>query len=226
MNLSDVKARIEPLSADALDAAMRRTDGIRGWVQCAGINGPTIVQSTAPGAGVERGLLRADALADEGVGAVIAHVQQPVSDLVRAIAGSLCGVDATRVTPPGASDIEWMKACMRVRDLQAAHRSRLPDALDLVDAPFAAVVGLLLGLAARKTPTLLVGPATHAAAVIAQRQSMAAATWWQSAMRDADPLVDVANERLRYEPWWSGRTEVSADVVDALIVGTIASATR
>ena len=226
MSLSDVKARIEPLPADVLDAAIRRTDGIRGWLQCTGVNGPTIVESAAAGAGVESGLARADALADEGVGAVIAHIAHPVSDLVRAITGALCGVDATRVTPPNASDVEWMHACMRVRDLQAVHRLHLADALDVVDGQVAAVAGLLLGLAARKTPALLVGPTAHAAAVIAQRQSMAAATWWQSAIRDADPLVEVANERLRYEPWWTGATAVSADVVNALITGTIASATR
>ena len=116
-----------------------------------------------------------DQLADEAVGAVVLSTSTTLNDDVRAIVGLLCGRDATQITPAAPSDHDWMTQCARLRDVQAALRDRISDAPDLIDAQSAGLVGLLLGLAARGTPCVFVGAAAHAAAVVAQRQSLAAA---------------------------------------------------
>lgn len=226
MSLSDVKSRIAAVDAEALaDATSRLGDDIRGWWACVGNVGVIRTERVVTG-GLEAGLQKADALADEAVAAVIIDCQTPLSDGARALVGLLCGVDASRVTPSHTSDTDWMRNCARIRDLQVELRDQLGRAIEVVDADVATTSSLLLGLAARRTPALLIGPHAHAAAIIAQRQSVAATSWWRSAVADTDPVVARANERLQYESWIAFRTRVDAEVLDEAVAGILAGLQR
>lgn len=224
MTIPELKSRIRSIGSDALaNATALHGDAVRGWWACTAANGQVHVERDPLLSGIDAGIARADALADEGIGAVVLSTATPVHEDLRAIVGLLCGCDATGVTPKSVGDFEWMQACARIRDAQSTFRERITDAPAIIDPASAGLVGLLLGLAARATPCILVGTAAHAAAVIAQRQSMAASGWWRSGYCSSDPLESIACERLQFEPWWSGRTVVSPDVVETLVIGTISS---
>lgn len=223
MSIADVKARIASIPVDALAAAAAATgDHIRGWWQCVAAEGPLHVEPGTHLASVADGIARADALADQGVGIVVVHPRGSVSDRSRAIVGLLCNADATAITPRHDDDLGWMRHCMAIRDLQTEYRDRRADAIDHVD-DLVGIVGILLGLAARRTGAVLVGPIAHAAAVVAQRHSAAAASWWQSGCTSRDPLVDIACQRLQCTPWVDFRTDVTADVCDEAVAGVLAS---
>lgn len=221
MSFADVKMRIEAVEAQALADAMTTSgDPIRGWWTCVGGSGPVHVDRT-PGGDIDAGLRHADTLADEGVAVVVVHHTDAVSDRTRALVGLLCSVDASRVTPSCASDLEWMRRCAVIRDTQSELRDQLGRAIDIADAEVAATAALLIGLAARKTPALLIGAHAHAAAVFAQRQSVAAVTWWRSGFTEHDPLVERAQERLQFQPWITIRSTLSDETVDDMLLSVI-----
>lgn len=222
--LNIVKSRIEAIPSDALASGTAASgDPIRGWWSCVATAGPLHVETTACGTTFEAGVAHADGLVDGGVGAVIMAPRVPVIDRTRAITGLLCHADAVAITPRSHSDIAWMQHCVTVRDLQAEEREHIADCLDRVDGETAGFVGVLLGLAARKTPVVLLGAAAHAAAVVAQRQSVSAASWWRSGCTGTDPILDIACQRLQFEPWWTARTDVLPEVLEELVAGTISS---
>lgn len=224
MSVRELKSRIRSIGVDALATATAvHGDEVRGWWYCVASPGPVHVETDPALVGIDAGIRRADAIADEGAGVVLLCTTSPVSEELRALVGLLCGVDATRVNAPADNDLTWMQACARLRDAQTALRDRMSDALDVVDTDGAGLVGLLLALAARGTPVVLVGTAAHAAAVIAQRQSLAATGWWRSGYCGTDPLESIACGRLQYRPWWTSDTRVQTDVLEQLIVGTISS---
>lgn len=221
MSFADVKTRIDAVEAQTLaDAVTTSGDPIRGWWTCVGGSGQVHVDRQA-GADIDAGLRRANTLADEGVAVVVVHHTHAVSDRTRALVGLLCSMDASRVTPRSESDLEWMRRCALIRDAQAELRDQLARAIDIVDAEVAATAALLLGLAARKTPVLLIGAHAHAAAVFAQRQSVAAATWWRSGFTEQDPLIARAQERLQLEPWVTIHTHLSDEIADDVLMSVI-----
>lgn len=224
MEIAELKDRIEPVSAERLASHGHASDAVRAWVRSVGINGPVVLVDTLPGRDIEAGIRCADTIVDEGGAAVVVHLNEPLSDISRAVVGLLCSVDATRVTPGADTDLAWMQQCARIRDLQTTCRSRLADAIDIVDPEVAGMAAFLIALAARRTPVVLVGAFAHAAAVVAQRQSLTAADWWRSGIAHRDPLIAAANERLRYDPWWLGIADVESEVINALMIGTLESA--
>lgn len=224
MSVADTKARITAVPVDRLAAATaEQHDVVRGWWACVGRDGDIVVERDCAPGGIDGGIRRAEALADEGVAGVVLHPGTPVTDAVRSLVGLMCGVDASRITPPHPDDLQWMRHCETLRYQQSEFRGSLSEALELVDTAAASGVGLLLGLAARRTPVVLAGPFAHAVAVVAQRQAMAAGGWWRSGATDVDPLVAVANARLGYTSWWSTDIRVPDDVVSELLVGTMTS---
>lgn len=223
MSLSDLKARITSIPVDEFAAAAAATgDHIRGWWHCVAANGPLHVESGGGVASFADGLSRADAIVDQGFGVVILHPRGSVSDRTRAIVGLLCNADSTAITPRCGDDLRWMHDRMTIRDLQSEYRDRRADALDFVD-DLVGSVGILLGLAARRTGVILIGPVAHASAVIAQRQSASAASWWQSGCTSPDPIVDIACQRLQCSPWVDFRTEVADEVYDDAVAGVLRS---
>lgn len=224
MSIPEIKSRIAPIAAEDLSNAVAECgDAVRGWWACAAGRGRTHIERAPHHVGFDAGVARAHALVDEGVGCVVLSAGSAVPDDARAIVGLLCGADATRITPPQANDHDWMLACRRLRDAQALLRDRVSDAMDVIDDGTTGLIGLLLGLSARRTPTLLIGSAAHAAALIAQRQSLAASGWWRSGYSGADPIDALTCARLQYESWWTSLITVDDEVTEDLVAATINS---
>jgi nicotinate-nucleotide--dimethylbenzimidazole phosphoribosyltransferase len=104
----------------------------------------------------------------------------------------------------GIDDDAWMRKCTAVRD--AAHRGRplLGNPLELLaevaGADFAAMTGFLVQAAVRRTPVLLDGVVSGAAALVAHRIAHAAKHWWLAGHRSTEPAHARALERLGLEP--------------------------
>jgi len=104
----------------------------------------------------------------------------------------------------GVDDATWMRKTATIRD--AARRSRRhatrPTVLlqSVGSADTAAAVGFLLRAAARRTPVLLDGVVSVAAALVASRGVPGAESWWLLASRSAEPALVLAAERLKLEP--------------------------
>jgi nicotinate-nucleotide--dimethylbenzimidazole phosphoribosyltransferase len=136
-------------------------------------------------------------LADVGVGSTTAAA---------ALVGLLTGSDASRVVGRGSGidDATWMRKCAAIRDAMRRARPVMGDQVALLatagGADLAVGTGLLLGAAARRTPVLLDGVVSAAAALVAQRVAFRSADWWLAAHRSGDPAQELALDRLTFEP--------------------------
>jgi len=159
--------------------------------------------ATAIGAGV--------AIADEAIDAgadllVLADVGVGSTTAAAAMVGLLTGNDASRVIGRGSGidDATWMRKCARIRDAMRRARPVMGDQVELLakagGTDLAAGTGLLLGAAARRTPVLLDGVVSSAAALVAQRVAFRSVDWWLAAHRSGDPAHELALDRLSLEP--------------------------
>jgi nicotinate-nucleotide--dimethylbenzimidazole phosphoribosyltransferase len=136
-------------------------------------------------------------LADVGVGSTTA---------AEALVGLLTGNDASRVIGRGSGidDATWMRKCAAIRDAMRRARPVMGDQVRLLatagGADLAAGTGLLLGAAARRTPVLLDGVVSAAAALVAQRIAFRSVDWWLAGHRSGDPAHELALDRLSLEP--------------------------
>jgi nicotinate-nucleotide--dimethylbenzimidazole phosphoribosyltransferase len=112
--------------------------------------------------------------------------------------------DASMVTATGQDDAAWMVACAATRDAMRRGRPLLADQVALLaavgGADLAVAVGVLLAAAARRTPVVLDGPVTAAAALVGARLSFRAADWWLAGHLSPDPAHRLALTRLSLEP--------------------------
>jgi len=159
----------------------------------------------------EAALMAGMALADEEVDAgadllVLAAVGRGAGVPAAALVGLLTRNDASVVTSRGGSidDALWMRRCAAVRDTIRRGRPVLGDYVELLatvgGADLAAATGVLLQSAARRTPVLLDGVVTAAAALVAQRIAFRAADWWLAAHRSPERAHDLALDRLALRP--------------------------
>jgi nicotinate-nucleotide--dimethylbenzimidazole phosphoribosyltransferase len=159
--------------------------------------------ATAIGAGV--------AIADEAIDAgadllVLADVGVGSTTAAAALVGLLTGNDASRVVGRGSGidDATWMRKCAAIRDAMRRARPVMGDQVELLakagGTDLAAGTGLLLGAAARRTPVLLDGVVSAAAALVAQRVAFRSVDWWLAAHRSGDPAHELALDRLSLEP--------------------------
>ena len=122
------------------------------------------------------------------------------------ITGLYTNQDAASVVGRGTGidDATWMRKTAAVRDAMRRGRAAKGDPMALLTtvggADIAAMTGLLLGAAARRTPVLLDGVVSCAAALVAQRVSFRAREWWLAGHRSTEPSATAALERLRLEP--------------------------
>lgn len=104
----------------------------------------------------------------------------------------------------GVDDAGWMRKTAAIRDAARRGRSEVGDPVRLLatvgGADFAAMVGLLLQAAARRTPVLLDGIVSGAAALVADRISFRAREWWLAGHRSTEPAHAAALDRLRLDP--------------------------
>ncbi len=156
-------------------------------------------------------VLRGVAIVDEEVDGgtdllVLADVGRGVGTVASALVGILTRRDASVVTSSGAGidDARWMRRCAVVRDAMRRGRPLLGDhvaVLATIGGPdLATATGILLGAAARRTPVVLDGIATAAAALVAQRMSFRAVDWWLAGHRSPEPAHAIALDRLGLKP--------------------------
>jgi nicotinate-nucleotide--dimethylbenzimidazole phosphoribosyltransferase len=153
------------------------------------------------------GVAMADDEVDNGTDLlVLADVGRGVGTVASALVGALTKRDASVVTSRGAAidDARWMRRCAVVRDTMRRGRPVLGDQVALLAAiggpDLATATGLLLGAAARRTPVVLDGIATAAAALVAQRMSFRAVDWWLAGHRSPEPAHAIALDRLGLRP--------------------------
>lgn len=158
-------------------------------------------------AALRAGLALADQEADTGVDLLLVAAAAPGAQVpAAALVGLLTRNDPSMVTPRGSSidDELWMSRCAAVRDTMRRSRPVLGDYVELLatvgSADLATMTGVLLQSAARRTPVLLDGVATAAAALVAQRIAFRAADWWLAAHRSPEPAHDLALTRLALHP--------------------------
>jgi nicotinate-nucleotide--dimethylbenzimidazole phosphoribosyltransferase len=122
------------------------------------------------------------------------------------LVGLLCAVDPARVVGRGTGidDDTWMRKTAAVRDAMRRGRPLKGDPIGLLaavgGADLAATTGFLLGAAARRTPVLLDGVVSCAAAVLAHRIAFRSREWWLAGTRSTEPAQRAALERLDLEP--------------------------
>lgn len=104
----------------------------------------------------------------------------------------------------GIDDRAWMVKCAAVRDAARRGRPVRSDPVALLaevgGADVAAMSGFLLQAAARRTPVLLDGVVSSAAALVAHRVAYRAREWWLAGHRSPEPAQQVALERLHLTP--------------------------
>jgi nicotinate-nucleotide--dimethylbenzimidazole phosphoribosyltransferase len=123
-----------------------------------------------------------------------------------ALIGLLTGNDASVVVGRGSGidDSTWMRKTAAVRDAMRRGRPHLSDPIGLLaaisGADIAAMSGFLVGAAARRTPVLLDGVVSSAAALVAHRIAYRSPDWFLAGSRSTEPAQHAALERLALEP--------------------------
>ena len=124
------------------------------------------------------------------------------------LVGALCGIEPVVVVGRGTGidDTGWARKVAAVRDalrrVRAAGVERDPIGLLAVagGADVAALTGFLVQAAARRTPVILDGLASAAAAVLAGEIAPGTAAWQIAGHRCTEPAHALALDRLRHEP--------------------------
>jgi nicotinate-nucleotide--dimethylbenzimidazole phosphoribosyltransferase len=153
------------------------------------------------------GIAAADAETDSGADVlVLGDLGVGSTTAAAVVVGLLTASDAAAVTGRGSGidDTTWMRKCAAVRDAMRRGRPVLGEHETLLatvgGADLAAVTGFLLECAARRTPVILDGLVSAAAALLAQRVAFRAADWWLAAHRTSDPAHVLALDRLALDP--------------------------
>lgn len=123
-----------------------------------------------------------------------------------AIVAASLGLEPTAVTGRGSGidDATYMRKIIAVRDALRRSRDHRYDPLELVGccggADFAAMTGFLMQAAVRRTPVLLDGLMSAAAALLARDLAYDAAEWWFASHRSPEPAHAAALESLGLTP--------------------------
>lgn len=120
------------------------------------------------------------------------------------IASAFIGIEPVAVVGRGIDDAGWMRKVTVIRDALRRARRVMPDPLALVrtvgGADFAAMAGFLAQAAARRTPVILDGLATGAAALIADELAPGARQWWVAGHLADEPAHGLVLEHLDLTP--------------------------
>ncbi|HEV7656909.1 MAG TPA: nicotinate-nucleotide--dimethylbenzimidazole phosphoribosyltransferase [Mycobacteriales bacterium] len=104
----------------------------------------------------------------------------------------------------GIDDRAWMRKIVAIRDGLRRARPFTGDPLALLavagGADVAAMTGFLVQAAVRRTPVLLDGVMSAAAALVASSIAPGAAVWWRAAHRSGEPAQAIALKHLNLEP--------------------------
>ncbi|MGI8667791.1 MAG: nicotinate-nucleotide--dimethylbenzimidazole phosphoribosyltransferase [Jatrophihabitans sp.] len=158
-------------------------------------------------AGLEAGIAIADQEIDAGAQLLIAADlavagTTPASTLVAVLTDTEPIKGFVRAS--GIDDAGWIRKCAAIRD---ARRRGWPYRTELVEllatcggADLAAITGLLLQAANRRTPVLLDGLVVSAGALAAQLACPRVVRWLQAAHLSPEPAHDIALRRLGLKP--------------------------
>jgi len=134
---------------------------------------------------------------DMGIGSTT-----PAATLVALLADAEVATVIGRGT--GIDDRAWMVKCAAVRDAARRGRARRGDMIELLaevgGADIAAMSGFLLQAAVRRTPVLLDGVVSGAAALVAHRIGYRSKDWWLAGHRSTEPSHRLALARLQLDP--------------------------
>jgi len=104
----------------------------------------------------------------------------------------------------GIDDATWMRKTAAVRDATRRGRNRLADPIDLLaavgGADLAAMTGFIFEAAVRRTPVLLDGVVSNAAALVANQLNYRAKLWWHASHQSTEPAARAALEYLDLAP--------------------------
>jgi nicotinate-nucleotide--dimethylbenzimidazole phosphoribosyltransferase len=104
----------------------------------------------------------------------------------------------------GIDDRRWMVKTAAIRDALRRGRPFADDPLALLrvvgGADLAALAGLLMQAAARRTPVVLDGAVVCAAALAAERLAPGAKRWWVAGTRSTEPSQGFCLDELDLEP--------------------------
>lgn len=201
----------EPREIDIAPDVTGALADLLGWWQRLA-DGPLVDRrvEVAPGpdviAALEAGIAAGDRAVDEGATLLVpvATPRDPIA--ARTLMALLTRRESSAVLPQpvGMTDRDWMTACAEVRDRAAdvADLRGEPLALlqDLPAPGIAAVVGMLLAAAARRTPCIIDGPDELAAALVADRLCHRARGWWRAGSDSPDPGRAAAIDRIDLAP--------------------------
>ncbi|MDQ1676990.1 MAG: nicotinate-nucleotide--dimethylbenzimidazole phosphoribosyltransferase [Actinomycetota bacterium] len=122
------------------------------------------------------------------------------------LVSALCDQEPAVMTGRGSGidDNAWMRKCVAVRDGLRRARTAGSDPIGLLaaagGADLAAVAGMLLQAAVRRTPVLLDGVTVLAAALVAQQVAVAAPDWWYAPHDGGDRAERAALNALHLTP--------------------------
>ncbi|KKB97172.1 nicotinate-nucleotide--dimethylbenzimidazole phosphoribosyltransferase [Mycolicibacter arupensis] len=158
-------------------------------------------------AAVEAGRRIADEEVDGGADLLIPGDMGIGNTTVAAtVTAALTGAEPTDVVGHGTGidDSGWARKAAAVRDALFRSRPHHADPFALLrccgGADLAALAGFCAQAAVRRTPVLLDGLASTAAALVADRLAPGARAWWQAGHRSPEPAHALACAALGLEP--------------------------
>jgi nicotinate-nucleotide--dimethylbenzimidazole phosphoribosyltransferase len=175
----------------------------------------------ASGQGLEAGAAEADRFVDAGADLVVLDSDLATPAALAAVAAVL-GLEPVRVVGL-ASAPGWADRVVAVRTLLRSCRQHVGAVDDLVqaldDPALGRLVGLLAQLGARRTPVLLGGgTSTAAAALLATRLRPGAERWWLAGSTPVDDAGRAALTAVGLTPLLDlGLTTGGADVAVAVV---------
>lgn len=153
------------------------------------------------------------------------------STIASILIGLLAPSDAVSVTGRGSGidDAAWMRKCAAVRDGMRRGRAHKAAPLELLatvgGADAAAMTGLLLRSAQRRTPVLLDGLLPAAAGLVAHRAAHRSRDWWRAAHITTEPGHAAALDRLDLAPVLDLGIATAGGIGALLCLPVLASAT-
>ena len=192
-----VDAGLDTESTDG--TAVRRGSGVLG--------AEDVLTRAEAAAAFRLGRAVADAEIDEGADLLVpAVLGVGASGPAAALVTALCDQEPAAMTGRGSGidDNAWMRKCVAVRDGLRRARTAGSDPIALLaavgGADLAAVAGLLLQAAVRRTPALVDGVTVLAAGLVAQQVATVAPEWWYAPHDGGDPAEQAALRALSLRP--------------------------
>jgi nicotinate-nucleotide--dimethylbenzimidazole phosphoribosyltransferase len=195
------------IAAPLLDGVRSEVvDGVRGTGNIA--LGPAMSVPVAVGL-IERGIVLANELADDGVGVVaVGDMGIANTTAASALCAALLPADPARVCGSGtglddagvARKVDVVRRALAANGLPGRSTDPITALSSVGGLEIAFLTGVILGAASRRIPVLLDGSVTGAAALVASAIAPAAAASLIAATRSPEPGHPLVLERLGLEP--------------------------